>query len=749
MRGDFFKEKDWKLNFFGLLTFIALTIAFSTHVLTVQAVTGNPSVPKGAIVVDGIFAPPNIKMKPGGSGGNTGVVLGPSDQNNGVPFSEVVLSGSQNAVSIWADDKYKMDFSKSFNGREYVNFGTSQADGFAFVMQNDDKKTTAITNALANTDGQNLGVYGGSGSYGAFWNVTTPESFAIKNSIAIEFDLYANNNGGSMYDADFPKVPHIAYSFPGNLAKGYTPVGSNWQGIIGTGAVAKIHHYNPQVLNGVVGDNIQDGTWYEFRYDFDKATSSFTYYLLNPLTGVKTQTFSIPWADLSSELKLSANANKAYWGFTGSNGAANGQVKFVFTQVPVDLDAGVKNDVIDNAASIVDTNNSEEYQQNMPAAEYGDQVTLKSSFSLKAGETSLAVNNWETTINPEVFDLAKPITEVKAVTDNVAVSGSATVDSATGKVQLVFPDLKIAPGKTVDFQYTVQTKAGGKTTKTVFSSLFHTTEIGNNTAKSFPSNPVPFWVFMDSPTKLAWEQNSTEQNKSISLDKSETTQDYPGKFLWSDTDKNEKLQFYLKKGSEMIQKLSQVSTSGTTDFQEAAFTIPKDKISYGENDFTIEAYHLDRNSKEVKEAATLNLKIIVSGKLIFQSAPNELKWTNRLAGDSKGTLSRDSGNTMRLSIMDSREKDHNWSLGVTAKASTNMPFELVWQGKNEAEKQTITDKPLTVMNSSNVPANNYVYSEEWGETEGVLLQSKEYMHVGDYSGKVIVHWNLYDTESPE
>lgn len=753
MRLSFIKEKDRHIKLFSLLTFIALAVAFSTKTITIQAaVTGNPIIPKGAISIDGLFAPANIQNKSGGAGGDTGISPGPSDQNNGVPFSEIHLSGSQNAVSIFSDDRYKMDFSKSFKGRAYVNFGTAQADGFAFVMHNDDRKTSALTTALAAADGQNLGVYGGSASVGAFWNVTTPETYAIKNSVDVEFDLYANNSGDTMYDTDYPNVPHMAYSFPGDLSKGYSPIGSyGWNGVLGTGDKAKVHHYSPQTLNGVVGDNVQDGTWYEFRYDFDHSTNTFTYYLQNPVTGAKTATVSIPWADLSSALKLSDNNNKAYWGFTAANGDNNGQVKFVFTQVPVDLDASVKNDVLDREESVVNTSDSPTYQPTVPSAFHGDPITLKSHFTVQQGEAPLAMDEWDTSIDPAVFDLSKSITDVKAVIGNTTVAGSvqSNSDAQTGDYKITFPGLKVSPGQSVDLQFTAQTKASGDIKKSVFSNVLHMTEQGSNAPETYPSNPAYFWIRTESPTKLAWDQSSTDTIKTLSLDKSDLTQDLQGKFLWSDSDQNENLQFYLKKGDETIQKLPQVTTKGTGDYQTANFTIPKDKLAYGENDFTVEAYRLDYNSKEIKEKATLTFKVTVGGKLVFQSAPDILKWTGRLSGDSKGILSRDNGNTMHLSVFDSREKDHNWSVGVTAESQAGTPFNLVWRNKNSGGSQDINDTPLPVMNDSSVPINNYVYSEDWSEAQGILLQSKEYLHVGDYSGKIVVHWNLYDTESPE
>lgn len=752
MREAFFSKKVRTILVFCLFCFFTGFSVFLIGSPTIQAVTGNPAVPKGAISVDGIFAPPNIQTKSGGTSGNTGVTVGPSTENNGVPFSEVTLSGQQNAVSIWSDAPYRMDFSKSFHGRAYVNFGTVQADGFAFVMQNDSRKTAALTKALSGNDGQNLGVYGDSGS-SAFFGVlvSTPEKKAIQNSVSIEFDLYANISGDNMYDADFPKVPHMAYSFPGDLNKGYVSNGSNgnnWTEY-GGGVKAKVHHYSPQLLNGIVGDTIQDNTWYEFRYDFDKTSASFTYYLMNPMTGAKTPVTSIPWSDLSSALKLSENNNKAYWGFTGSNGAANGEVKFVFTQVPVDLDAGLKNDVSSGQASIVDPSGNDNYQASLPAAQYGDPVTMRSHFSVMQGEDSLAINDWDTVINPTVFDLTKSVTNVQAIIDNKVMQGTVIEqDAVSGQVKVTFPGLKLPPGKAIDLQYTAQTKATGETQKTMLSSSIHTTELGNNTPRTFPSNPVSFWTHAEAPTQLDWDQSTTNPVKEINVDKSELTQGYQGTFLWNDSDNGEKVQFYLKKGNETIQKLPQVTTNGTPTQQTANFTIPNDKITYGENDLKVEAYHLDKDAKEIKEKNSLTLKLNVSGKLILQSAPSALKWTGRLAGDSKGTLTRDAGNTMALNVLDSREKDHEWSVGVTAETQPQTPFHLVWRQAN-ASDQPITDTPIPVMNASSVSANNYVYSEEWKESEGVLLQSKEYLHVGDYSGKILVHWNLYDTETPE
>lgn len=427
--------------------------------------TGNPIVPKGAIRVDGIFGSPNIKIKNGGSAGGTGVIAGPSGENGGVPFSEVVLGGKQNAVSIWSNDNYRMDFSKSFAGRAYVNFGQAVADGFAFVMHNDALRTQALTTATGKADGQNLGVYGGSNSWrdggflGIGGKIITPESYAIKNSIAVEFDLIANTgdySASSTYDQDFNMVPHIAHSFPGNLSRGYTPqkgifFNAEWR----DDTPAKINHNSGQPLNGIIGDNVQDGTWYEFRYNFDASSGDFTYYLKNPMNNAQTKVVAISWADLNAELQLAANGNKAYWGFTGSNGEASGEVRFAFTQVPVDLNAALKNDVKVAEKSIVDVADHETFSPEIPAAQFGNKVKMTSHLTVNQGESNVNLTTMETVLDPKIFDLSKEkaITNVRAtLADGTLYPGQFTVNATTGAIKATFTTLNVVPGQVIDFQ---------------------------------------------------------------------------------------------------------------------------------------------------------------------------------------------------------------------------------------------------------------------------------------------------------
>ncbi|MPM80550.1 hypothetical protein SDC9_127597 [bioreactor metagenome] len=161
------------------------------------------------------------------------------------------------------------------------------------------------------------------------------------------------------------------------------------------------------------------------------------------------------------------------------------------------------------------------------------------------------------------------------------------------------------------------------------------------------------------------------------------------------------------------------------------------------NDYTI-------TMKRGDEVQTLKLKLDVTGKLSFETAPDMLSWTGRKASESKGTLARDSGNPMTLSVFDSREDTSTWSLYVQAELTdATAPFDFVFKKDASSAEQTIMSDPVLVMRKGDVTPTDFMTTKTWNESEGVLLQSGNYMRVGDYSGKAVVKWNLYDTEVPE
>ncbi|MBO0481745.1 hypothetical protein [Candidatus Enterococcus courvalinii] len=731
--------------------------------------TGSKTIPKGAIKLDGIFS--TIVKSRGGNAGEIIVPHATPSDNNGMPYDEIQLSGKQVAIGVWSNDEYRLDFSKSFKGRNYVNFGQGKSDGFAFVMQNDSKKNQALTTANAESDGQNLGVYGGTRSTGKNIPADGPQQFAIKNSVAIEFDLYQNASLASYYkdgsyydgktgltDATNLEVPHMAYSFPGNLSKGYFSANTNGTTWWGTGGnnhpldlishsyAAAINHHGFTKVDGVLSNSDDGGSWYEFQYSFDEPSKTFSYHLINPLNGSTTPTVSIPWDDLQSELKLSENGMKAYWGFTAANGAASGQTKFVFTQVPVDLGAAVNNDVTTNDTSIADKNDSAEYNDSLPSAEYGEEVTMKSNFAIDAqAEDVYDVTKWETYLDPNLYDLSKGIKNIKV--NNKEVAGVTGSVSEEGIVTVNFnPSSNVGIGQDSTFEYTATLKSKGSITKTYFNSQISAKENGTDNIRSFQGEEVPYWVVPqpEHPTVLSWETPNVVTEKMDTKDRSEVADGYDLTFYWKDEDDGDLLKFTINRNNpDATNEFAQIVTTGSTEFNSHNWHIPADKIVPGMNEYTITMTRGD-------EVQTLKLTLNVTGKLSFETAPDILSWTGRKASESKGTLIRDSDNPMTLSVFDSREDTSTWSLYVQAELTdATAPFDFVFKKDGSSTAQTIMSDPVLVMRKGDVTPTDFMTTKTWNESEGVLLQSDNYMRVGDYSGKAVVKWNLYDTEVPE
>lgn len=737
--------------------------------------TGNPNVPKGAIKLDEMFSKVGWDRAKGKAITDfTGIIApGPINQNNGMPYDEITLSGSQRAIGVWSKPKYQLDFNNDFHGRVYVNFGPEDlngdgeitvddnADGFAFVMHNDAKADQALTSANQTTDGQNLGVYGGTEAYKPFLeSLQLPSFWAIKNSVAVEFDLYSNISGDSIYDKqdNAHRTPHMAWSLPGDNGFTYRSEGNIWGDEKWSGGnKAKIYHKGIQNLNDFVGDNVRDNTWYEFRFDFIKSSGTFSYHLVNPITGAKTPEKIIDWATLNSTngLNLTKNGNKAYWGFTAANGDASGQTKFVFTQVPVDMDAELHNDVFSAEHSVVDRDNVEEYSPGQPAAIYGNEVTLKSDFVLQADtEAGYYIDTWNTWLNPNLYDLSQDISNVKAVFNGKETEGTASVDEK-GNVSVAFKGVNIpkpltSEAQTLHMSYTAKLKSDGEITKTSFESQVSGREIGNNTPASFRGEDANYWVIPEpqNPTILSWNDPIVETQKiDVTKDRSEVVDGYTDLFYWQDLDKEDKLKFYLKKGTETVFTSPIVTSQGAEGFTEHDFTIPSQYINYGENSFVVEAYRLENNG-EVKEVATLDLKITVSGSLVFKTYPENLSWTGRKVSKSKGILDRDAGNGMMLSVLDSREDAEGWELYVQAQITgEKVPFDFVFKNTEGSPTEPVTTDKLLIMQKGDVVANGFYSTKSWGESSGILLESKEYMHVGkdEYSGKVDMVWTLSNT----
>ncbi|MGM9904491.1 hypothetical protein A5844_000622 [Enterococcus sp. 10A9_DIV0425] len=740
--------------------------------------TGSTYVPPGAITIGGAFAAPN--------GGAVVSTITNANDNAGRPFSQISLSGSNNWTSIWSNDAYKLDFTRSFSQRVYVNLGTQEADGVAFVMHNDSRKTTALTTSrMSGVDGQNLGVYGASGGYYDLLTPRTPESTAIQHSVAVEFDLF-NNDGtygaSAKYDLQVgsQNTPHMAYTFPGNLNRTYQPVsilnndlGINEWFTLGLANSARIRHNGLIPLNGAVSTNVRDGTWYEFDYSFDSTTRNFKYFFKNPVSGAKTAETTIPWADLNTELQLAANNNRAYWGFTAANGGFAGPVRFAFSQTPIPIGATLTNDILDANGISVAVPSTDTVKNKFIVA--GQQARIKSSFKVNTGEAALNMTNWTTVLEASTINLATsaPLTPTLTKTTAAGVtttisatnlSTTVTNNGTTGLINVVTTisnnALNLSPGDTATLNYAAPTKVINADSLTNYSSAVVANPVGTTPN---PTNNVTyygekayFWIRkVDQPTSLSWESVNTVTDFKQSLDISENkAPGYHRNFYWKDLDIGDTLSFKVKKGGTILPDVTipNVTTTGSSSYVvNNQLIIPPKYFDYGENKFVIEVYSSGRLTNTDQPMATLNLNVVFTGELRLEQVPTNFSWTNRTVRQSKGTLTRDIGNKLNLRIWDSRDPrvTTQWSLGVSITTTANPPFSFVWKAGTTSTPQPLSGDTLKVYDSNMLPANGYEHTATLDENAGVLLESPNYLSVGEYSGRITVHWQLYDTAEIE
>lgn len=692
--------------------------------------TGSPTIPVGGIQLGEIFAEPvtQILNTGGGQKGESKVqtIDPPDGTNKGLPYSQISLTGQYNQVAIFSNDDYRLNFNEDFNGRVYVNFGTNAADGFAFVMQNDDRGSSAITKAHGQQDGQNLGVYGDARQKD--WAAKN----AIQHSIAIEFDLNLNKDyTGANFDRELTgynssssilteiAAPHMAYSFPGNVEKGYMPSnGSSWES---SGDYAMVQHNEPIFLGGVDGSNaaikiassgtlidgtlmdgakpssyvplgpeksVRNGNWYSFRYQYD-TDKGFTYYLVDPGTQtILTKPVTISNDDLKTELNLDDNGNQAYWGFTAANGDNAGTTKFVFSQVPVDLSTTMNNQVLDEQGKL-ESSEDETVSKDELFMGKGRQATFKTDFTLDKGESEINITNWTATVDPTIVDTTK-IGSPQIVVKGNTITGNAIPDEH-GKISINFDiGAVVSLGEKAELSFTAPLLSPSDDVLSTFHSDVTGKETVRGLVRSFPSNTVYYWVVQsDAPTELAWDANGDTSDrapfeKGLNDIKKNGLTD--GKLYWRDLDVGNKLHLDIKDANgQVVWSSEDLTSTGSEDFTEQAFTLPKEAdlneraspYDIGDHSYVAEIFN-DTLSPDTPQAT---LDFVVN----IKDNPAELAWDDK--GDKADKLI-DSGGDLLPSTNDSTELENN-SIDIGDAADGKIHGTLYWKDEDVGDKLTI------------------------------------------------------------
>lgn len=737
---------------------------------------GSSTVPKGSVTLGDVFADPNSNSKKK----EINIEEKQDDNNNnGAPYSELSLAGNSSWISIWSKEKYKVDFNNSFRGSMYINFGTAALDGFAFVLHNDANGTKALTEANdKSTDGQNLGVYGDSkaSKFPVIGTEHTPEETAIKNSVAIEFDLYKNVHdrnilggatGDSLYDEGISGIPHMAYSFPGSTTS-YVPVSdkgvdkSDWFPLVGSPRKARVVHNEPVVIDESITTNIQDNSWYEFVYEFyriDKQSgnnSYIEYYLKNPVNGAKTRTVRISWSELNRNLKLSDNNNKAYWGFTAANGKAKGETKFVFSELPVDVNVDVDNDVKDEKGNSIAVQSNDESMN--PFVEKGKDIMISSKVSLKSDESEMYIKSWFSKLDSELFvlDEANSIRNIKAIRENGSEIEYSSYEVNDGIIKVYFDKVQIAPGESITLSYELTTQKGNNNDenyqKSIKTSYFSTVVADNEKIKktgTFQGHETFFWIRDVYKTELAWdEEGNDDLQTTVFNDMSEIPDEgIELNFFWKNKTENSTVDFILENDGKEIDRIEGVKSNGEDVYKNQKMIIPKAYFKDVKNSFTVKAIDSAWSPDDPDEEYAYLSSEFNYKALILEYVPESLNWTNRNGKETKGVLARDDDNIMKLRVMDSRDEDSTWSIGARInKLNEDQHFNMIWKSENSSDPIIMSEKNIYILNKNSAGnPTNYIYRKDWGKDEGVLIQSDEYLKTKDYNDELEIVWTLFDT----
>lgn len=256
---------------------------------------------------------------------------------------------------------------------------------------------------------------------------------------------------------------------------------------------------------------------------------------------------------------------------------------------------------------------------------------------------------------------------------------------------------------------------------------------------------------------LSWNSKNTTESKTkeVQKDKSDIENGLAVQLEWKTDTANRKYTIVTTDDQSGKVVVSNSVSNGTSvnTYKAETLTIPIDQLTVGDSTYTVTIYK-QTDSGEVKGSPldTLHLNLNLTGSLKLVSIPSDLSWTNRKVINSKGLLDRDAGNTVEVKVADTRnltDTQKTWSVSAITQVAENktVPFQLYWKDSDTAKENSLESKQMVLNNTTAKKSGDY-YVGQWDEKTGPLLYSADYLKVGNYSNRVSVLWQLYDTPNP-
>ncbi|MBO0439135.1 lectin-like domain-containing protein [Candidatus Enterococcus ikei] len=437
----------------------------------------------------------------------TGIFKIPKDSNSYVSGNKVIITDKKSSQSgnVFSTEANKLDLSKSLEAEMYIRID-GNADGMTFVLHNDSKVVDTI---YKKTEGAALNAY-----YDYSYGVEFIGQ--IKNSLAIEFDTYRNDNFDYGIDKNDDKG-HVAVIFPDKM--------DDYRGEDSQKKVTSLVHHNVQYPTFKLGN----GKWRKFAISWQPFDSNNKGTLTYELEGLSAQKIEV-------DKKVFGNVDKVFWGFTGSTGLYSEQAEVIFKEVP-----GLVN--FTDSLKLTDSAGNELTETS--AIKNDTELQVNYSGEYKGGNQNLLAPVLKFTLSDNQEYLADTLTVNGVSTtpnyaDNILQVNLSELDSKDNKVDVSF---KLKPTKGISLSK-----------PTIKSSL-----TGLNYFKT-KMNTVSYTLDTKAPTGIG-KLTVVDQFDANKLTNAE---DYKG-FLKSwqdDVTAKEKVQVYLKEGQD-IKKI--VETAGVSN----------------------------------------------------------------------------------------------------------------------------------------------------------------------------------------
>lgn len=735
-----FKRKSFQAILFIFLVFILINI----FQINVHADT----TPQGINMSNDRFSMP-VTNKAGElySPAVSSKVLAPN--TDGTSVVQIVDAKGQ-ADGIWGNpdrDNY-IDISKTqtismWLKMSQVNGGTL-GDGLAFVLQNDSRKTNAISSigTKINT-GETLGVWGAD----LFPTESAPNGIsqsAIQNSWALEFDPYPNkvvpsgdlltNNPSASFDIGTADS-HIASGFPGSTST-YTAHQSSFskkQYYYTMNHTLPTNEYNSELFTP---DIFKSNSWVHLTVtvDFPNKKISYAYNDKNlngtPNNGNNkiygSQTLSD--ADVNSQGRFGIiKNNQLLFGFTGSTGevAENGSV--IFEQIPGFVESSATPNFVDLSR------NNKTLASKADYAYSGDKLAL--NYILKYVDGNEAWTNIKNkiilpqniTYTPDSNNNIGQVT-IGATTEKIPMSAITTEN---GISTLNYTMLNSLSSSNDAATVTIYGTANKVTADTTVNST-HARFIGDNSITD-----------TDSPVFLIKQPTLTLTSTSDNPLKLKKNQDanIVGNVSYTDTSKkvtNSAMTVHtiLNNGAEKTFNMSSTDPVGQLNI-----TVSKDDLN---PDNTLQVYVTDSNGN-VSNSMIFTITV-AGGTVSLTQYPKHAYFKSVNYSTSKDQILGRSGD-WGLTVSDTRGLGNTWRL--TAEAS-----KLVREGSTDAFDGEIIFKSgdnveslnddVSILEGTTVNDNSVTQIDsQWTDSSGILLRSDGPNLAGTYDGTIA--WTLYDS----